>query len=858
MKVKASHIGVSLIALMTLATLSVIPASAWVYPDDTEDTKFEMFGPRLDRILINLYATDIAEFTGLETGEIDVIDWPLTKFYLDRWSSPPYDAWIQIWNYGGEAGYFLLDLNNNNDEILMDGTPNPVYPNPNSVVEFRQAIAYLVNRTHYIQVIVEGMGLPMYVPVPNYMEPVLPPGVQKYEPPSRAAAAALLDAGGFPWEDLNGNGVMDPGERYWDRNGNLVRDPGEDFTYIIYGRSDHTWRNDIAVHINGEMQAVGIATDLRLQPISVCFFDVMGDKAFNMYTGGWIFVGPEPDYLYDLYHGSMYWVPGFSPNYDGIDDPVLNSLLETIKFANTPEEGWTAVEQFKVYWSEKCFAIPLFSTSGYKAHRLNYLGTPGVADAEDPYEGDAWYGIVNEMGFGVNSWWTFLNARPSGHPTGDFVAPGPGHMTMRYGFKHDKVEWLNPVYAEWYWDWEVIGKIYDGGAARNPYDLSEWVPQLYKRWVAGTWTDPVTGEVKSKVTITLRPDAYWMDGVPITVADVEYTLVEMCKVLVDEKGLMPPWWYPTVQFMRSFYQIDTYTIEILLDVKSAWAMGWVIGNIVLPKHIWKPIVDASTAADNIIHTHHPDKNLIGSGPYRLSRYYPTPAAPMFIELVANRPGSVVTTDFSGAEFGDPILSPYGYFNQEPTYLNVLPEDGKFKRNIPHAPGVKPTTTEVSFNLNITEQNRHATAAVQVKKYVYLDGSLLTGFPKIIDLAPGETILETLPLTLSRGAHTVKVAIHIENGTWTSHWENATVNIWVTILEDIGLRYFDTWHEAQFGKGEVIMPDGVVDIDDVIVAALAFGAIPGHPRWSAVADITGDALIDIDDIILIALMFGKWP
>lgn len=52
-------------------------------------------------------------------------------------------------------------------------------------------------------------------------------------------------------------------------------------------------------------------------------------------------------------------------------------------------------------------------------------------------------------------------------------------------------------------------------------------------------------------------------------------------------------------------------------------------------------------------------------------------------------------------------------------------------------------------------------------------------------------------------------------------------------------------------------DGLVDLDDVIMAALAFGSYPGHPRWRMEAELTGDSLIDIDDIILIALDFGEY-
>ena len=45
-------------------------------------------------------------------------------------------------------------------------------------------------------------------------------------------------------------------------------------------------------------------------------------------------------------------------------------------------------------------------------------------------------------------------------------------------------------------------------------------------------------------------------------------------------------------------------------------------------------------------------------------------------------------------------------------------------------------------------------------------------------------------------------------------------------------------------------DGVVDILDVVEAALAFGAYPGHPRWNPDADLMPDDVIDIFDLVLI--------
>ena len=51
-------------------------------------------------------------------------------------------------------------------------------------------------------------------------------------------------------------------------------------------------------------------------------------------------------------------------------------------------------------------------------------------------------------------------------------------------------------------------------------------------------------------------------------------------------------------------------------------------------------------------------------------------------------------------------------------------------------------------------------------------------------------------------------------------------------------------------------DGVVDIFDVVVAALAFGTKPGDPHWNHFADINGDGTVNIYDLVSIARNFGE--
>lgn len=51
-------------------------------------------------------------------------------------------------------------------------------------------------------------------------------------------------------------------------------------------------------------------------------------------------------------------------------------------------------------------------------------------------------------------------------------------------------------------------------------------------------------------------------------------------------------------------------------------------------------------------------------------------------------------------------------------------------------------------------------------------------------------------------------------------------------------------------------DGDVDIEDIAIAAKAFGSYPGHPRWNEKADVNKDEKVNIQDLVLIAKHFGE--
>lgn len=72
----------------------------------------------------------------------------------------------------------------------------------------------------------------------------------------------------------------------------------------------------------------------------------------------------------------------------------------------------------------------------------------------------------------------------------------------------------------------------------------------------------------------------------------------------------------------------------------------------------------------------------------------------------------------------------------------------------------------------------------------------------------------------------------------------------TLTEDIAITEITT-----IAAGDLNL-DGKVDIRDITVVAMAFGAKQGDERWDPRADLNGDKRVDIGDITIVASEFGK--
>ena len=69
--------------------------------------------------------------------------------------------------------------------------------------------------------------------------------------------------------------------------------------------------------------------------------------------------------------------------------------------------------------------------------------------------------------------------------------------------------------------------------------------------------------------------------------------------------------------------------------------------------------------------------------------------------------------------------------------------------------------------------------------------------------------------------------------------------------------------GDFGSAGGGPPDGVVDFEDLMIFAMAYGSTPADSNWNPVCDIAGpngsttsDGCIDFEDLMIFAMNYGK--
>jgi ABC-type transport system substrate-binding protein len=426
-------------------------------------------------------------------------------------------------------------------------------------------------------------------------------------PPGEDSAVGILKAAGYTFVDGDEDGTVSSYDYWLMPNGDPVPDihvytP----TYEVAPTSaEHgaRWIEDL-----GKIGLAGTADNgwhgfiHDPQEFWPYLIKVFQDATFDSYMVFWG-LGRFPDHLYDMLHSSQ--ISGPPPfgtarwryNAPGVNSTQIDGLVETIKTSLDHSEKRAAA--FKV--QELMYNV----TAEEDALAYMQLYSRVYFNAFNP----DLRGIVNSPGYGSDNGWTWLNVRwEPGSPGERIDADGNSYVIYTLG---EEPERMNPLYAGTVYTWTIMGAVYDGLIAVNPYSHKD-LPWLALDWEIVADPDGVPGAMN--VTFHLTTNATWQDDYPFTAHDVKFSLM-----FIKEWEI--PKYTSIWKYIVDVVVIDDYTVTVISSVTSQFLLYDFAGlAALLPPQVW----DRDWADLDAILSYNPADETVGYDPAPGYAAGPTP------------------------------------------------------------------------------------------------------------------------------------------------------------------------------------------------------------------------------------------
>ena len=504
-------------------------------------------GPYFKEIRFKIYASSEAEVAGLLSGDVDVMD------FFEAEQIPDIEAGLEDGSIETAQAA----------EQGMWGFSFQCERYPLNILEFRQAVAHLVDKDKYVREGLQGLGykIETFIESPGY-GPWAASEYVTYEF-NPTLAGEMLDSIGF---------VKGPdGKRIDPETGETMR------PLVIIARTEHPHRIFSARELAAQMDVVGIPYDLQEVPRSVASPLVFLEQDYDIYTSGWG-GGPDVDWLWDIFYSTS---PP-SQNYQLFKNAEVDAALNKLKFGSTYEECLEGAHEAQYLLSEQVPFIPLYAKA--------YL-SPYNARLKDVVDLPWWAGVTNSMTM------TFATDKTQEYGS-----------VLNVGWTSDPQQPSPMFEINWWWDTMLNTVVYDSLINLDPTTFTE-LPWLANSWTTESWTPPEGGD-GLKLTFNLRDDVTWHDGEPFTAEDVVFTWT----YALEQEN---PVYISYLGNLKNAEAPDPYTAIAYLNTTSFWALHWLGANIpIIPKHIWENIEDSVTYQPIA------DGNLIGTGPYKFKEYKP--------------------------------------------------------------------------------------------------------------------------------------------------------------------------------------------------------------------------------------------
>ncbi len=514
--------------------------------------KWEPYGPNVDQIIMPIIKDAEAQLIAFMRGDIDVYPGLTRPADLNKVKANP-SAEITM-NYGFHMFYLCYNMRRE----------------PLDADVLRQAIAHVIDRDNIIQTLFEGYMLPLAA--------FLPPSNAYYKediprfPYNPEEAKKLLDGAGYTVDPATGIRI-DP------KTGKPLRK----MTIFTPTYEVAPTSAELGKIIAEACQAINLP--IEPEPMD---FPVMLDKLdmaeFDMYMLAWS-LSRLPTSLHNFFHSSNDIEAGY--NRPGIRDPELDKILDNLYYAPNEEVAKKAADEAQVILARRQPYTVLYSRP--------YM---------DAFRKDRFTGYVPMHGFGAANYtnkWTTLNIKP---------VKGKGGTVRWLLMEEPKV--LNPCTASSAYEWEVLGRLYDGLLEVHPETMED-IPWMAKSWEIGTW-EPEPGKKGTVITWYLEKGIKWQDTTPFTSADIKFTI----EYLRDNKV---PRYISNVEHIVKVETPDEYTAKVYFANESYWHL-YRAGGCFLPEWIWKDVEDYKTFEPWL--EAHPEvpglTKVIGHGPFILDQY----------------------------------------------------------------------------------------------------------------------------------------------------------------------------------------------------------------------------------------------
>lgn len=240
--------------------------------------------PYIERVILQIISSDDSQLISFRSGDLDEITIKPEQFQLLKIEESRGN--YTIYNGGPESGSRFVGFNLNKAKNAQ-GNPfvDPIKSRWFNTLQFRQAVAYALDRNRMRDTIYQGLGELQNSPLdsqnPFYLSPEEGLKVYDYDPDR---AKQLLQEAGFTYDGLG---------RLKDWDDNLVR-----FTLLV--RSEDSSRVRVATQVKQNLEAIGMKVDVQ----AISFNSVIQKlqaRDWEAYVGGFGGGGLEP------HSGSNIW-----------------------------------------------------------------------------------------------------------------------------------------------------------------------------------------------------------------------------------------------------------------------------------------------------------------------------------------------------------------------------------------------------------------------------------------------------------------------------------------------------------------------------------------------------------------------